>query len=296
MICSYSEPRNQFPKGTGASADSRPLVEPNSQDPLHAVAPLAVAESPKDGDSTSPENLPHEPCTSPEVSSRREPSPRPATDGPLTATPETVAEPKIIDLTSSEGLPHEPTAVPKASISNVPGPRFAPDRSPSAAPGTVAAPKVVRMPPHLMLQKIDPQLPSETFEQEGTQDPYATETLHHVLGRLPSQILCDQLFARFLVAVYPVIPVCYVPRLKSQYAIFSGKDHNKITPGLLSLIVAVLFTGAATSGDIDSTCWAMIKQLYSDKYDGKVCSYQGQSDGIMCLQGLITMHTFRTAA
>lgn len=117
-------------------------------------------------------------------------------------------------------------------------------------------------------------------------------------NNLPPREVCQLFFEGFLQRIHPIIPVCHVPTLKREYADFMSNLSPDSSAKTLALVLAVLYTGAATSGPVNKSYSDAIYEIYERIFSlVDFASYHVRNTpaSIRFLQSYIIMDTFRAS-
>jgi hypothetical protein len=119
-----------------------------------------------------------------------------------------------------------------------------------------------------------------------------------LIDHFPSRETCQSFFDSFLQGIHPIVPVCYKPALRQQYDDFWINRSPSYSVESLTLILAVLYTGAANISHVDILNSSIILRLYEEIF-GMIdfASYHSRDTlaSIQLLQGSIIMSTYNAS-
>ena len=119
-----------------------------------------------------------------------------------------------------------------------------------------------------------------------------------ITNHFPSREVCQPFFESFLLGIYPIVPVCHVETLRSQYDNFWDTISPSYSVESLVLVLAVLYTGAANSSSIDTSTSSTFSRLYEEIFEVvDFASYhpRNASASIQLLQGYVIMSTYKAS-
>jgi len=117
--------------------------------------------------------------------------------------------------------------------------------------------------------------------------------------KLPPPDICTLFFEDYVNNIHPIVPICHIPTLKEMYSGFwlNLSSHTPIE--LLVLILAVLYTGGASSESLryDENVQSLL-ELYDELirvFDISAYYFTQCPSSVQLLQGYVIMSTFQAS-
>lgn len=115
-------------------------------------------------------------------------------------------------------------------------------------------------------------------------------------NHFPSRETCQPFFESFLLGVHPIVPVCHIPTLRQQYDDFWSDVCPSYSVESLTLVLAVLYTGAANATQVDMLNSSTLLRLYEEIFcmvDFSSYHARNITASIQLLQGYTIMNTYK---
>ena len=119
-----------------------------------------------------------------------------------------------------------------------------------------------------------------------------------ITTKLPSREICQPFFESFLHGVHPIIAVCHIPTLRQEYLEFWKNSNPSMSAKLFALILAVLYSGAASCKPVDRSHSRSILELYDELFvliGFSTYHIRNTAASIHMLQAYVIMNSFKAS-